>query len=94
MAFSITKTIASAASAGLMLGALSACGNGGQAPDAKSPAGGGGDPAAAAAGAAAWAKADALTTKAKHAATSERRGLNRRMFMVGTAADEHNRCRA
>ena len=57
MAFSISKSFATAASAGLMLGALTACGDKG-APDAKSPAGGGGngDPAAAAAGAKACCK--------------------------------------
>ena len=49
MALNLTKTIATAASAGLMLGALSGCG--GAQPDAKSA-----DPSAAAAGAKACCK--------------------------------------
>ena len=53
MAFNLSKTIAGAASAGLMLGALTGCG--GNQPDAKAP-GASGDPAAAAAGAKACCK--------------------------------------
>ncbi len=51
MALNLSKTIATAASTGLMLGALTGCGN---APDAKAPAAG--DPAGAAAGAKACCK--------------------------------------
>lgn len=51
MALNLGKTIATAASAGLMLGALSACG--GSTPGADAP---GGDPAGAAAGAKACCK--------------------------------------